>query len=211
MTPHNIAGMSYINGLDIIALSDHNSARNIRALSKCAEEFGILVVPAIEAETSEGIHLLCLFPSIDSAESMGEMLEKHLPPVKNRPEIFGEQCIMNELDEKTGTIDKLLINSTDIPVEEMKRIVEEKGGVCVAAHIDRESGGISKILGCVPEELCFKTVELSKRGVIEAESLKYNIIRDSDAHYLTDISEKVNFLELEEKTLDTLLKKLSRN
>ena len=61
MTPHNIAGMSHINGLDIIAVADHNTARNVRAVSKAAEEYGITVVPAIEAESAENIHLLCLF------------------------------------------------------------------------------------------------------------------------------------------------------
>ena len=64
MTPHSIAGMSYINGLDIIAVADHNTARNIRAVSEAAQQYGVLVVPGIEAETAENIHVLCLFPDI---------------------------------------------------------------------------------------------------------------------------------------------------
>ena len=109
MTPHSIAGMSYINGLNAIAVADHNTARNIRAVTKAAEEYGICVVPGIEAESAENIHLLCLFSTIESAEEMGAFLESHLPPIKNRPDIFGEQWIMNEVDEKTGEIDILLI------------------------------------------------------------------------------------------------------
>ena len=210
MTPHNIAGMSHINGLDIIAVADHNTARNVRAIAKACEEFGILAVPAIEAESAENIHLLCLFEDIEAAESMGNLLESHLPPVKNRPDIFGRQVIMNELDEEQGEIETLLINATDIPIEEIKKEAELRGGVCVAAHIDRDSNGIVNILGCVPDYLNFKTVELSKNSTSFPREEKYTYITDSDAHYLTDISENVNYIELSDKNLSELLKKLEK-
>lgn len=209
MTPHSIAGMSYINGLDIIAVADHNTARNISAVTKAAEEFGITVVPAIEAETAENIHLLCLFPTVSAAEHMGEILENHLPPIKNRPDIFGEQWVMNEIDDKQYQLDILLINATDIPIEEMKRTVESLGGVCIAAHIDREKNGIVATLGCVPEELNFKTLELSDSADDNfLKNEKYNYISDSDAHNLISISEKIHYMELEEKTVEEILKKL---
>lgn len=209
MTPHSIAGMSYINGLDIIAVADHNTARNISAVTKAAEEFGITVVPAIEAETAENIHLLCLFPTVSAAEHMGEILENHLPPIKNRPDIFGEQWVMNEIDDKQYQLDILLINATDIPIEEMKITVESLGGVCIAAHIDREKNGIVATLGCVPEELNFKTLELSDSADDNfLKNEKYNYISDSDAHNLISISEKIHYMELEEKTVEEILKKL---
>ena len=209
MTPHSIAGMSYINGLDIIAVADHNTARNVRAVSHAAEEFGILVVPGIEAETAENIHVLCLFPDIDAAEKMGEILESHLPPIKNRPDIFGEQIIMNELDEETGRVEVLLINATDMPIEEVKRQTEELGGVCIAGHIDREKNGIIATLGEIPKELSFTTLELSRKAPEDFEREPcYQYIVDSDAHYLTDISEKKNYMELENRTIEEILKKL---
>ena len=209
MTPHSIAGMSYINGLDIIAVADHNTARNVRAVNKACEEFGILAVPAIEAESAENIHLLCLFETVEMAESMGKLLENHLPPIKNRADIFGRQVIMNELDEPQGEIETLLINATDLPIEEIKEQTQKRGGVCIAAHIDRESNGIVNILGSVPEYLEFKTVEFSKNAQnVDLYKEKYNCITDSDAHYLTDISENVNYLELSEKNLSEILKKL---
>ncbi len=208
MTPHSIAGMSYINGLNAIAVADHNSARNIRATMKAAQQYNITVVPAIEAETAENIHLLCLFPTVEAAEAMGEKLEKNLPPIKNRADIFGEQCIMNEYDEKTGEIDVLLINATNMPLEEVKREVEAFGGVCIAAHIDREKNGIVSILGCVPKECAFTALELSGNAELYERDPKYKYIKDSDAHILTNISEKVNFLEVNEITVDEILKKL---
>ncbi len=208
MTPHSIAGMSYINGLNAIAVADHNTARNVRAVSRAAEEFGICVVPAIEAESAENVHLLCLFPSIDAAEDMGELLESHLPPIKNRVDIFGEQCIMNEFDEKTGEIENLLINATDLTIEEIKKETENRGGVCIAAHIDRDKNGIVAILGAIPESIGFTTLETADKITAENADKKYKYITNSDAHYLTDISEKTNYLEVEEISVEEILNKL---
>lgn len=208
MTPHSIAGMSYINGLNAIAVADHNCARNIRAVAKAAEQYGICTVPAIEAESAENIHLLCLFPDIDAAEEMGALLESHLPPIKNRPDIFGEQWIMNELDEKAGQIDALLINATDLTIEQIKEETQNRGGICVAAHIDREKNGIVAILGCVPDNMNFSTLELSDTAGDRKKDAKYKYITNSDAHTLTDISQKVNFLEVEEINIQEILKKL---
>ena len=208
MTPHSIAGMSYINGLNAIAVADHNTARNIRAVAKAAEQYGVCVVPAIEAESAENVHLLCLFPSIEAAENMGALLEENLPPIKNRPDIFGEQWIMNERDEKTGEIEKLLINATMLSIEQIKAEVEKLGGVCLAAHIDREKNGIVATLGCVPEYLGFRTLEISRKAVDFQREEKYKYITDSDAHTLTNISEKINFLEVPEITVDEIIKNL---
>ncbi len=205
MTPHSIAGMSYINGLNAIAVADHNTARNVRAVSEAAQEFGICTVPAIEAESAENIHLLCLFPTIEEAEDMGKLLESHLPPIKNRVDIFGEQCIMNSRDEKTGEIERLLINATDLTIEEIKKETEKRMGVCIAAHIDRDKNGIVAILGAIPESLGFNTLETVDKVTEEHMKKRYKYITNSDAHYLTDISEKVNFLELEELSVKEII------
>lgn len=205
MTPHSIAGMSYINGLNAIAVADHNTARNVRAVSEAAQEFGICTVPAIEAESAENVHLLCLFPTIESAEDMGQLLESHLPPIKNRIDIFGEQCIMDARDEKVGEIEKLLINATDLPIEEIKKETENRGGVCIAAHIDRDKNGIVAILGAVPESMNFTTLETAGKIAEENMDKKYKYITNSDAHYLTDISEKENFLEIEEISVENII------
>lgn len=209
MTPHNIAAMAMLNGLDIIALSDHNTARNVPALIEAAKEWNLTVVPAIEAESAEEVHLLCLFPTVEAALDMGSLLEEHLPPIMNKPEIFGEQRIMNSRDEQTGSIEKLLINATDLPIESIKAMVEERGGVCIAAHIDRSSNSIISNLGFIPEELNFSTLEVSKRAPAEMSSdPKYRYIHDSDAHYLTDISDAVWRLGLKEKSAAAVIEAL---
>lgn len=209
MTPHNIAAMAMLNGLEIIALSDHNTAKNVPAIMEAAKEWNLTVVPGIEAESAEEVHLLCLFPTVEAALDMGNILEEHLPPIKNKPEIFGEQLIMDHEDNVTGSIEKLLINATDLPIEKIKAMVEERGGVCVAAHIDRSSNSILSNLGFIPDELNFTTLEVSKRAPAEMSAdPKYRYLHDSDAHYLTDIADAVWKITLEEKSAAAVVKAL---
>ena len=87
MTPNNIVNMSLLKGLDVIAVTDHNSCGNVRAVQKAAEG-RLLVIPGMEIETSEEVHILGLFPCIESAEEMEGIIKDLSAPIKNRPEIF---------------------------------------------------------------------------------------------------------------------------
>ena len=74
MTPGNIVGMSCINGLDIIAITDHQTCGNVRSAITAAnrlytsEKKKIVVIPGMEIECQEGFHLLALFPDVQTAE-----------------------------------------------------------------------------------------------------------------------------------------------
>ena len=72
MTPQNIANMAKIMGYDIIALTDHNTCLNCPALMKVGEEIGLTVIPGMELCTSEEVHIVCLFPSLDDALRFSE-------------------------------------------------------------------------------------------------------------------------------------------
>ena len=63
-TPNNIAGMASLKGLQIVALTDHNTCKNCPAIMKKAEEYGVTEIPGMELTTSEEIHVLCLFRNI---------------------------------------------------------------------------------------------------------------------------------------------------
>ena len=103
MTPANIAGMAAVKGLDVIALTDHNSCRNCPAAMRHAEDLGITLIPGMELTTSEEVHVVCLFPTLEAAMDFDQYVYLHLLPVKNRPDIFGEQLILDEKDQITGT------------------------------------------------------------------------------------------------------------
>lgn len=128
MTPNNIVNMSLLNGMDMIALTDHNSCKNCRAAVRAGEEAGVTVVPGMELTTSEEAHVVCLFPTVEQAEAFGDYVESRSPEIRNRPEIFGDQLIMDWQDEVVGRVSRLLINASSISVGELPGLMAEFGG-----------------------------------------------------------------------------------
>jgi len=214
MTPYNIVMMSKIKGLDIIAVCDHNHTGNIKAVSRIADEAGILFVPGIELETSEEIHLLCYFPSVDSALNMQSVLNDCYMDIKNREDIFGEQWIMDEEDRPVGKVDYLLTAATKLDLYRSVSLVRELGGVPVPAHVDRASYSIISNLGSIPDDLCFNTLELSRYTTREDFLNRYPeysdkyFVTSSDAHKLGMILEREYFIELEKLSIADIFEKL---
>ena len=201
-TPANIAGMAKLSGLDIIALTDHNTAKNCPAFFKAAREYSIVPVAGMELTTSEDIHAVCLFENLEDAMKFDEFADGHRIKIPNRPDIFGEQLILNEDDEVIGRIDELLTVATDISIDSLNEVVKGFGGVCYPAHIDRDANGIIAVLGTIPDSSDFSWYEIHDDGRIEEFAKKYGIspdrcITSSDAHYLDGIRDKKNFLTLD--------------
>lgn len=190
MTPCNIAGMAKIKGLDLIAVTDHNSARNLRACARAAADMGVLFLPGMELCTAEEVHVLAYFPTVDAAESMGEECRKWLPQQKNRPDFFGRQIVMDEHDRETGEEDALLIGALSLDLNVLTARVRALGGVPVPAHVFR-GNGLIHMLGFIPEEAGFRTLEIRD---VEKELPGYLTLHSSDAHRLGDISERGAFL-----------------
>ena len=214
MTPNNIAGMAAIKGLNVLALTDHNSAKNCPAFFEACKRQGIIPIAGVELSTEEDIHLVCLFEELDDAMKFDAAIKEHLLPIKNRPEIFGEQLILNGDDEPIGEVESLLISPTDLPIEEAVRFARSYGAHVHPAHIDRESNGILAVLGDIPCEYGFKFFELRERENAEkisdtVEELNGdNILVCSDAHQLWNINEAENsFLIDDEPYSSSLVRK----
>ena len=206
MTPGNILGMAVVKGLEIVAISDHNAARNLPAAQKIADAYGLLLVPAMEITTSEEVHMLGYFPDVPTAVEFGKLVKEHLPPKKNKPAFFGEQLVMNEDDQVIDTEDALLIGATDMCLEECAEKVRSFGGVPVPAHINRGSNGLLVNLGMMPDQPTFTTVEVWRHLTCPLEPLENkHVLHSSDAHYLGDIQEPEFSLRLPEKSVSALL------
>lgn len=211
MTPNNIVNMSVLKGLDIIAISDHNSVGNVRSAMEVASDKPITVIPAMEVETSEEVHVLCLFPDIESAEKAEAELRANFPFIENRAEIFGEQAFMNSEDEITGYEEQLLVTATSLSIDDVKTLADKTGGVAIPAHVDRNSYSVLSNLGVLPN-IGFNTIEVSKKSAPENyEYLRKKIIQNSDAHYLEDISEPEQQIELPECTPEALISYLKKS
>lgn len=211
MTPANIAGMAAVKGLQIAALTDHNSAKNCPAFFKACKAYGIIPVGGMELTVAEDIHLLCLFPTLEEAISFGESVEKYKIPIKNKPDIFGRQLIMDEEDNIIGEEENLLLNATELSLEDGTKLCRSMGGVCWPAHIDRASNGAVAVLGAFPHSLGYTAFEISNSGD-EAEEKKkdpllgqLHCVKSSDANYLWDISEAGNTVEIDDEPYSSAL------
>lgn len=195
MTPANIAGMAAVKGLDVIALTDHNSCKNCPAILKHGEEYGITVIPGMELTTAEEVHVVCLFPALDDAMAFDGYVYERLLPIKNREDIFGKQQIMDADDQVTGNVERLLIGATDISFDQVFGLVEAYRGIAYPAHIDKSTTSLLSNLGFVPPDSSFTCAEISTFDhlhQIQKEHpyfLQCKMLSSSDAHYLEDIRE----------------------
>ncbi len=218
MTPNNIVNMAMICDLNMIAVSDHNTTGNVEAVMRVGEKAGITVVPSMELETAEEIHVLCLFPTLEAARAFdADQVAPALPPILNKPEIFGNQHLMDEEDRIIGEEQRYLINATSISLDGLPALVESYGGVAVPAHIDKQTKSLVGNFGMVGEYMGFRSFELSRNlpenFLIATPGLgnrPYRYVHDSDAHYLEDIGEhsEENLLELPECTAEALIRYL---
>ncbi len=211
MTPANIVLMAKLAELDIIAITDHNSTGNVRAAVKASELCdGPVVIPGMELETQENVHIVLLFPTVEDAEAAGKFVEECRFKIANRTDIYGRQLIVDEHDEITGEYSDLLVVNTEIGVYDAVNVAKKYNGIAFPAHIDRPSNGILEILGNIDSFMGFSTVEISplapEKLVDEYKLRGYNIVRDSDAHNLADIGENNDaVLELDEVNVTCLI------
>ena len=215
MTPGNIVGMAAIKGLDVIAVTDHNSCKNCPAVMKLAEQFGVLAIPGMEINTSEEVHAVCLFPTLEQALHFDAYVYDRLMKFPNKETVFGKQQICNEEDEVIGTEPYLLINSADISFDELWELVRSYDGVMFPAHVEKTANSLIANLGFVPPDSRFSTAELKDLKQLH-KVRKENpylegcrIISNSDAHYLEHIHEPELTIPVREKSIqgviDTLL------
>lgn len=202
MTPGSIAGMAKLNGLSIAALTDHNACGNCAPFFTACGQYGVVPVAGMELTTSEDVHLLCLFRTLEGAAAFAALVEEKRVRVKNRPEIFGRQMLTGPDDEPAGEEEDLLINATGLSLEEAAQRVWGLGGAAVPAHIDREANGMIAVLGGLPEEPDFPAVEYREEGSVSRLEREYPRLKgkrrivSSDAHRLWEIADPGYPLEL---------------
>lgn len=193
MTPYNIVNMASLLGYDAIALTDHNSALNCHAALKAGERVGITVIPGMELCTCEEIHTVCLFETLEGAVEFSDYVHTTLPPIENRPEIFGNQIVTDFEDNPVSREKLLLTTASSIGIGEVSRLVKGYGGICYPAHIDRASYSIISALGDFPPEYGFKFAEITEKGDKDEFREKYPALKNtefivsSDSHYLENM------------------------
>lgn len=193
MTPQKIVREAQKKRLDIIAITDHNSAENAGAVMAAARDADVTVIPGMEIATSEEVHVLGLFEDIAAALAMQTLVYDRLQPGENNEDLFGMQVVANEFDEVEGMNTRLLIGAAQMGLGQVVDAIHNLNGVAMAAHIDREAFSILGQLGFIPEGLDLDALEISKRmtlteGRMVFKDLKrFSLITSSDAHDLEEI------------------------
>ena len=212
MTPGNIVNMARLKGLDVIAVTDHNSVRNAGAAVRAGERVGLHVLPGMEVQTAEDVHVLCLFPALEAAEEVAVYIYKNLPDIKNRADIFCRQLLFDDEDNVVGEEERMLANSAGVSMDRLFDAVLGVGGVCVPAHIDRPSYSVISNLGFFPPDLPTGYVEISGNPDDAFGNMyeNYGILRNSDAHSLGAISERTSCLDIVNDSSINIMKKILR-
>ena len=214
MTPSDIAGIGALNNLSVMALTDHNSCKNCPAFFEACEFYGIIPIAGMELTTAEDIHIVCLFKNLSSAMSFSNYVYDRIFPIKNKPEIFGNQNVVDTDGNILESVEKLLISATDISLDEVPKLVAEYGGICYPAHIDRDANSIIAILGDIPPEPGFRCIEMHDKEKFEIYRKNYQSISDlnfvfnSDAHRISDINTDVNYLEFDDEYKNSIIEEI---
>lgn len=211
MTPGNILLMAQLAQCEILAVTDHNSCKNVPAVMEAAQKSGVLVIPGMELCTSEEAHVVCLFETLEGAMAFDRYVYGQMPHVKNKPEIFGEQRIYDAADRQIGTEENLLLVASLISADDVAGLTAQYGGIAFPAHIDRHAYSLLTVLGAIPPQAGFCAVELS--GSCEEAAFRrlhpelsgMRIVRNSDAHSLEALAGLKESIALSEKTRSAVL------
>ncbi|ACK42196.1 MULTISPECIES: PHP domain-containing protein [Dictyoglomus] len=210
MSPKKIVEKAKEIGLGIIGITDHHMVENFPAVSYWGEKMDILVIPGMEIQTREEVHVLGLFKNYSSAYEFQKEIWNHLPDKKNDENLFGVQVVVNEKDEVERIEERLLLTSTNLSLEGVTKLIRKFDGFIILAHIDKPNFSVLSNLGFIPENLDYDLLELSKEVKIEKFlrdnygliSKKNNFIISSDAHYLDDIKKPRTFIGVEGLTIE---------
>lgn len=180
MGPRAIVARALELGLGLIGLTDHNSARNTPALERLCREVGLGFVAGLEVTTREEAHCLCLFPDSATALDFGRLVESRQVRVPLKPELMGDQVVVDADEYVVEEVDHWLIAATDIEWAELGALVHAHGGLWVPAHVDRPNGGVVAQLGFLPPE-DYDAVEVVD-ATWPGQTWDLRRLRHSDAH-----------------------------
>ncbi len=210
LSPRNIVERAKFQGLDVIAITDHNTAKNVQVVMRLGEKGGLKVIPGMEVQSREEVHLLTLFPDWPAAAVWAEEVARSLPEMENDPLVFGDQPIVDEDGNILDFEPRLLLNSLGLSAEEIIRLVAAKGGLTIPSHFDRGSFSLISQLGFIPPNMPVEALEASRsrtpypEGVWREGSRTLPLIACSDAHRPEEIGSGRTIFLLAEPALDEL-------
>lgn len=194
MIPPLIVQQALEKGIQLIAITDHNAIANTNAVQNAARGTSLKVIPGMEIQTQEEVHLLCLFETVEQLRKWYRIVEPLLPDIMNTVDFFGEQFVVDRAGRFLRREDRLLATSAQISFDRAVKSVHEYGGLAIPAHIDRPAFSLSANLGFLPTGVPVDALEISKHVTPEKAQKKFPwiskipLIQGGDAHYLDEMS-----------------------
>jgi PHP family Zn ribbon phosphoesterase len=213
MIPPFIVDRALEHGITLIAITDHNSSANVGAVQKAANGTELTVLPGMELQTREEVHLLCLFDTLEQLETWQAMVDARMPQVENNIDYFGEQFVVDEAGEFIRRETQLLITSANLSLQEGVQGVNELDGLAIPAHVDRKAFSLIANLGFVPPGLGVEALEISRHLSPEAardmfpQLKSYTLVQNGDVHRLEEFL-GANIFELAAPTISEIKKAL---
>lgn len=190
MIPPLIVQEALDREIQILAITDHNATANIEAVQKAAQDTGLIILPGMELQTREEVHVLCLFDTLEQAFAFQEWVDARLPNIQNNADFFGEQFVVDETGDFIRREERLLLASAEVTLRQAWEKVHDLEGWYIPAHVNRKAYGLIAVLGLVPTDFPVDTLEIS-RHIPYAEAAQrlpqiagYPLIQNGDVHYL---------------------------
>ncbi len=194
--PEQIVDAALANGLEVIAITDHNTVEAVEDIRQIAKKKSLLVFPGVELSTKEG-HVIAIFELNTPVEKLDDFLDYVGIAREGRG------------DAHTMTGDR---------IEEVFQKIEERGGIAIAAHIERWPSGFletneprrvkREIHGNNYLSALEITIPQSKgawnAGQVRDYPKKYACIQGSDAHAPDEIGRRPVYIQMERVGLEAL-------
>ena len=200
MTPRAIVDTAKTKGIDILGIADHNTTRQVALVKELAEREGIFVLQGVEVNTKEEVHCLCFFPSNKELSDFQSYIDRHMPDIKNRPGLFGDQVQINEAEDIVYEEKAFLLAALMQSIEEVEKEVHRLGGLFIPAHINRKLYGLCNQLGFLPPWLNYDALEIHP-AMPMPKMMPDNgvrILQNSDSHHPDEIGQRTNEMDIEE-------------
>lgn len=199
MIPPFIIQSALEKGIQLLAITDHNASANIEAVMQAARGTDLTILPGMEVQTREEVHLLCFFDQLDQIRAWQKRIDQTLPEMQNDIEHFGEQFVVDSTGDFIRREDRLLLNSTHLSLDEAVAEIQTLGGLAIPAHVNRKAFGLLQILGFIPPEIPFDAIEISRHITqpdflaTQPKPFRYPLIQSGDVHRLDEFLGRMLF------------------
>ena len=166
----------------------------VRPSGKPASARAFAPLYGAEACSSEEVHVLCLFGSVEEALAFGAFLRDHIPRLPYDAEKLGDEVVVDAEEGVEDVLDYWLGSALDLGFGALCDEAAGRGGVVIPAHVDRPFFSVSSQLGFLPPGP-YAAVE-ALRDPARALTMGFPVISGSDAHYPEHVARRPTMVEL---------------